>query len=187
MSSGSCLLLVIRDEELEEGLFILEEAVSKIAVVQCVRGEKSFSCRTGNYINGKWVWSRNGKTIASINPARSHEVVGEVPDSDCEDLNEAVTAAQNAFAMWSGMLPVERGAFTAKSGGNPGKTVGRHRRYSDQGNGQNSSGNKGRSFARCRRLRYFAQEGLRQMGELLPSPDRKNFLFSKRVPWVSSG
>ncbi|MFS8612950.1 MAG: aldehyde dehydrogenase family protein, partial [Planifilum fulgidum] len=73
------------------------------------------NCRTCNYINGKWVPSRNGKTLASINPARSHEIVGEVPDSDREDLNEAVSAARNAFAMWSGLSPVERGAYLQKA------------------------------------------------------------------------
>ncbi len=140
------------------------------------------SCRTGNYINGKWVWSRNGKTIASINPARSHEVVGEVPDSDCEDLNEAVTAAQNAFAMWSGMSPVERGAFLQKAAEILEKRLEDIAVTATREMGKILPETRGEVLRGAAILRYFAQEGLRQMGELLPSPDRKNFLFSKRVP-----
>lgn len=52
-----------------------------------------------NYIDGKWVPSHTGKTIASHNPANG-ELIGTVPDSDAEDIGNAVEAADRAFEMW---------------------------------------------------------------------------------------
>lgn len=47
-----------------------------------------------NFINGEWVKAASGKTDASINPANRNEVVGHVPASGVEDLNQAVAAAK---------------------------------------------------------------------------------------------
>ena len=140
------------------------------------------NCRTGNYIHGKWVPSHSGKAIASINPARSQEIVGEIPDSDREDLNEAVSAARNAFPMWSGLSPVERGAFLQKAADILEKRLEDIAVTATREMGKILPETKGEVLRGASILRYFAQEGMRQMGELLPSANRNNFLFSKRVP-----
>lgn len=49
-----------------------------------------------NFINGEWVKAASRKTEPSINPANRNEVVGHVPASGVEDLNEAVAAAKAA-------------------------------------------------------------------------------------------
>src|SRR5690606_604254 len=146
------------------------------------QGERTMNCRTGNYIHGKWVPSHSGKAIASINPARSQEIVGEIPDSDREDLNEAVYAARNAFPMWSGLSPVERGAFLQKAADILETRLEDIAVTATREMGKILPETKGEVLRGASILRYFAQEGMRQMGELLPSANRNNFLFSKRVP-----
>lgn len=43
-----------------------------------------------NFINGEWVKAESGKTEPSLNPANRKEIVGHVPASGVDDLNQAV-------------------------------------------------------------------------------------------------
>lgn len=52
-----------------------------------------------NYIGGKWVPARSGKIFESHNPATG-ELVGSVPLSDAQDVQDAVAAAAQAFEKW---------------------------------------------------------------------------------------
>jgi alpha-ketoglutaric semialdehyde dehydrogenase len=56
--------------------------------------------QVNNFINGKWVGARSGDTFSSINPARKEEIVGLVPKSGREDVDEAVRAAGEAYDKW---------------------------------------------------------------------------------------
>ena len=58
-----------------------------------------------NYINGKLCPPVSGNYFDNINPSNG-EVYIEIPDSDPNDVEEAVEAASNAFADWS-TLPVK--------------------------------------------------------------------------------
>lgn len=49
-----------------------------------------------NYINGQWISSRSKKTENVINPA-TQEILGEVPLSNGEDVQEAIAAAKDSF------------------------------------------------------------------------------------------
>src|SRR5262245_46020855 len=49
-----------------------------------------------NLINGRWVPAASGKMFNVLNPADA-SLLTEVPDSDREDINRAVTAARKAF------------------------------------------------------------------------------------------
>jgi alpha-ketoglutaric semialdehyde dehydrogenase len=53
-----------------------------------------------NFINGKWVRSKTGKTIENRNPANEDDLIGTFQDSDESDLDAAVAAAQKAFGKW---------------------------------------------------------------------------------------
>ncbi len=52
-----------------------------------------------NYIGGRWVGAKSGRVMESVNPA-SGEVLGLVPQSGPEDVDEAVRAAAEAFPAW---------------------------------------------------------------------------------------
>ncbi|WP_432357054.1 CoA-acylating methylmalonate-semialdehyde dehydrogenase [Sporosarcina sp. UB5] len=55
--------------------------------------------KLSNFINGKWVKSKTNQYEQVPNPATG-EVLAEVPISTLEDLNEAVSAAKEAFKSW---------------------------------------------------------------------------------------
>jgi alpha-ketoglutaric semialdehyde dehydrogenase len=53
-----------------------------------------------NLINGEWIDSSSGKTTLNINPADKQDLIGEFPDSNTEDVEAAVSAAQKAYQNW---------------------------------------------------------------------------------------
>ncbi len=59
-----------------------------------------------NYIGGEWVESK-GKYVDIVNPA-TMKVIGRVPRSTADELNEAVKAAWDAFEEWRRTPPVAR-------------------------------------------------------------------------------
>ena len=52
-----------------------------------------------NYIDGKWVPARSGKSFFNHNPATG-EILGEFPSSSFDDVNDAADAAAKAFRSW---------------------------------------------------------------------------------------
>ena len=61
-----------------------------------------------NFIGGKWVSSRTGKTFENRNPANWEEVVGVFPASDTRDVDDAVSSAKAAFPSWRLVPPPKR-------------------------------------------------------------------------------
>ena len=53
-----------------------------------------------NYVGGQWKDSTSGKTEPVYNPATG-DIIGHVPLSSMEELNEAVAVAEEAFRTWS--------------------------------------------------------------------------------------
>ena len=60
-----------------------------------------------NYINGKWVEAKSGKTFPVENPF-NQQIISHVPYSDNHDVNEAVSAANTAYNDWHKMSASER-------------------------------------------------------------------------------
>lgn len=63
--------------------------------------------KIANYIGGSLSTPINGKYIDNVNPATG-EVYSQIPDSDSQDVEEAVGAAKAAFAGWSTTPAEER-------------------------------------------------------------------------------
>ena len=61
-----------------------------------------------NFIGGKWVPSRSGKTFETRNPATG-AVITQCADSNAEDMNDAVGAAHKAFESWRRLPAPRRG------------------------------------------------------------------------------
>jgi acyl-CoA reductase-like NAD-dependent aldehyde dehydrogenase len=59
------------------------------------------------FIGGKWVTAESGKTFAVLNPS-TKEVLGHAPLGGAADIDKAVKAANQAFPVWSAMMPAER-------------------------------------------------------------------------------
>ena len=67
------------------------------------------------YVNGEWVASSGGKTLAVYDPS-TEEIIAEVPDSDASDVDRAVAAAKNAFenGPWANSTAQDRGRVLFK-------------------------------------------------------------------------
>ena len=59
------------------------------------------------FIDGAWVESASGETLAVENPANG-EVIAAVPASSAEDVERAVSSAAKAFETWQHTTPQER-------------------------------------------------------------------------------
>jgi 1-pyrroline dehydrogenase len=65
------------------------------------------------FINGRWVDSAGGRTLAVENPADG-TVIANVPASDAEDVDRAVEAAAAAFQTWQHTTPQDRSLLMLK-------------------------------------------------------------------------
>ena len=66
--------------------------------------------RYRNYVNGEWLESASGKYFPVVDPS-TEEIIAEVPDSNEDDINRAVSAAKTAFesGAWPQTTAQERG------------------------------------------------------------------------------
>jgi len=64
---------------------------------------------TMNYIGGRWVPARSGRTEENRNPADNDDVVCTFPWSAAQDVDDAVAAAKKAYASWR-LVPAPRRA-----------------------------------------------------------------------------
>ncbi len=69
-----------------------------------------------NFINGKWVNAKSGRTFENRNPAKWDEIVGIFPKSGKEDVEEAIKAARIAFEKWRLVPAPKRGDILKKVG-----------------------------------------------------------------------
>lgn len=67
----------------------------------------------GNFIGGQFVPPHSANYIDDINPA-TEEVIASIPDSDGQDIDDAVVAARAAFPAWSRTPAAERSRLLLK-------------------------------------------------------------------------
>lgn len=68
-----------------------------------------------NYIGGKWVPARSGRTFESLDPATG-QVVGVCADSGPEDVGDAVAAAREAYPKWRKVPAPRRAEILYRAG-----------------------------------------------------------------------
>jgi aldehyde dehydrogenase (NAD+) len=68
-----------------------------------------------NFINGKYVPAKSGKTYENRNPADTDDLVGTFPSSDAADVADAVAAAKAAYPKWRAMPAPARGEIMRRA------------------------------------------------------------------------
>ena len=71
---------------------------------------KKLSTSNKNYIDGKWISSKNSKKIQVINPANKKKLF-KLTVSSKKDIDLAVTSASKAHPKWSRLSPYKRSQF----------------------------------------------------------------------------
>ncbi|RCW42389.1 alpha-ketoglutaric semialdehyde dehydrogenase GucD [Paenibacillus prosopidis] len=135
-----------------------------------------------NYIGGQWKPPANRERLESINPANKREVMGYVANSTDFELNEAVYAAETARLLWRKKTGAERGQLLVRTAellesrlDEIGETMCREM-------GKTFAEARGETARGAAILRYYAGEGMRKIGDVIPSSDAEAFLFTTRVP-----
>lgn len=134
-----------------------------------------------NYINNEWVDTASGKTITSINPA-TKEAMGYVQSSSEEDLNNAVEAAHNAKKVWHKTGQAARGQLLSKTADLLEENLNEIAESMTKEMGKTLPEAKGETARGIAILRYYAAEGMRKEGDVIPSTDSEALMFTKRTP-----
>ncbi|MFQ3544182.1 aldehyde dehydrogenase family protein [Halobacillus rhizosphaerae] len=135
-----------------------------------------------NYINGKWSASDSREVIESTNPANPSEIVGSVQNSSAQDLDLAVQAASEAQKKWKKLSGAERGNYLFKVADKLEANIDDIAETMTREMGKTLPEAKGETARGVAILRYYAGEGMRKEGDVIPSTDSSALMFSKRVP-----
>ena len=125
--------------------------------------------RSQCYINGQWVTANSGKTLTIHNPANG-EQIAQVPACGAEETRQAIAAAEAAWPAWRALTAVQRGRIL--------------RRWADlmlanqddlalimtAEQGKPLAEAKGEIAYAASFLEWFAEEGRRAYGDIIPSP-----------------
>lgn len=135
-----------------------------------------------NYINSVWRQSRSQRTFNNISPANKNDIIGEFPESNSADLEEAVTAAKYAFDKWKRIPAPKRGDILRIAGDIFAKRKNELAQIMTREMGKPVFETKGDIQEAIDTCYYAATETRRLFGHNAPSemPDKMNLSF--RVP-----
>lgn len=133
------------------------------------------------FINGEWVDATNGGKWDVINPAT--EGVNEtVPFGNRDDARAAVEAAANAFAEWSGKTAYERAAVLKKTADLIWGGLNELAEITTRESGKPFREAKGEWYQAGEIFEWFAEEGKRAYGRIIPSRNPRNRLMTIKQP-----
>ena len=135
-----------------------------------------------NYMNGQWLASSTGEVSASISPANKNEVVGYFQMSTLEELNTAVESAADAQKKWKKLSGGVRGDYLFKAANVMESRIDEIAETMTREMGKTFPEAKGETARGIAILRYYAGEGLRSIGDVIPSSDSSALLYTTRVP-----
>ncbi|QRG66703.1 alpha-ketoglutaric semialdehyde dehydrogenase GucD [Brevibacillus choshinensis] len=135
-----------------------------------------------NYVNGEWVPSLDNVVEASINPANKEDIVGYVQKSGAGDLEKAVTAAKQAQQAWRKLSAPARGEFLYQVANAMEKRLDEIAETMTREMGKTFAEAKGETARGIAILRYYAGEGMRKVGDVIPSTDSEGLMFTTRAP-----
>jgi aldehyde dehydrogenase (NAD+) len=135
-----------------------------------------------NLIAGEWVEASGGATFENHNPAKADEVIGLFPSSTQEDTQRAIQAARAAFPAWAALPPPARGAILDKASRILEARLDEFAAILTREEGKTRAEATG-EVARARDIfRYYAGEGWRMGGDVLPSNVGGELLYTRREP-----
>lgn len=135
-----------------------------------------------NYIDGNWVPAKSGKTFQNINPAINDEVIGTFPDSDKEDVDNAVKAAVSSFDKWRLLPAPARGEIISRASNLMIENKREIATLMTREMGKVLKETEGDVQEGIDTAIYTAGEGRRLFGETTPSELPDKFCMSIRTP-----
>ncbi|MCL4858951.1 MAG: aldehyde dehydrogenase family protein [Caldilineaceae bacterium] len=133
-----------------------------------------------NYIAGEWVDSSSGETMENRNPADTDDVIGTFPAATKADVERAIDAANEALPGWANMPPPARGAILDKASAILDARQDELARALTREEGKTFAEAKGEVLRARDIFKYYAGEGWRMGGQVLPSNITGELLYTRR-------
>lgn len=133
-------------------------------------------------INGQWTSAAQNKTFKNLNPADTRDEVGDFADLGLPEMEAAAEAAAKAYPAWRSLGAPNRANLLEKAAKLLEARLEEVATALTREEGKTLMEARGETNRGIVILRYFAGEGLRPLGEVLPSANPKTLLFTSRVP-----
>jgi len=133
-----------------------------------------------NYINGEWV--SGPRAFENRNPANTDELVGTFTRASAQDMLDAAAAAAAALPAWSAMSGPGRGNILYKAADILDRNFDSVAADMTREEGKTLPEAKGEVRRAINIFRYFAGEGSRMPGMLVPSERDRVHMFALRKP-----
>jgi len=139
------------------------------------------------YVNGEWVDAKSGETFAVLNPATGEELT-RVPLMSEADANAAVTAAHQAFKQWRVTTAKERAAILRRWFQLMQDNLDDLALLMTLEQGKPLAEARGEVQYAASFIEWFAEEGKRAYGELIPThkPDARILVSREPVGVVAA-
>ncbi|MFN0274424.1 MAG: NAD-dependent succinate-semialdehyde dehydrogenase [Chitinophagales bacterium] len=120
------------------------------------------------FINGEFKDAQNGNVWEVINPA-TEEIICKVPYGNDVDARLAIDAAAEAFKTWSKLTPWSRGEILKRAAEIIRKNIGEYAKEMVMESGKPMAEAKGEWNVAANLFEWFAEEGKRSYGKVIPS------------------
>jgi len=117
-----------------------------------------------------------------FNPAKPSQCVGHVELLTIDETKDVIVAAQEAFEGWKNTSSIARGEILRVTADLLEKNMDKVAEIASSEMGKTKNEMLGEVKRGASILRYFAQEGMRATGEVLPSANEAKLLYTMRVP-----
>ncbi|MDF2681878.1 MAG: putative aldehyde dehydrogenase [Brevibacillus sp.] len=134
-----------------------------------------------NWIGGEWI-TPAGSEVTVVNPSRTTEQVGVVHFSDRSHVFAAEQAAREAQKKWANMTGAARGEILYQMAAFLEAHADELARLASQEMGKQIGEMRGEVARGVSLLRYYAGEGMRSNGNVIPSADTNVLQYTRRVP-----
>jgi alpha-ketoglutaric semialdehyde dehydrogenase len=136
----------------------------------------------GNYIAGEWRQAASGDTMENRNPANRDEIVGLFASSGADDVDAAISAAEEAYRSWRFSSPMTRASILHKAANILEARIPEVGRGLTREEGKTLKEGIGETTRAVQILRYFAGEAQQPSGEHYPSVNPHTLLYTNREP-----
>lgn len=133
------------------------------------------------HIGGQWRPAQGERTLDIVNPA-TEEVIGQLAHATAADLDEALDWAAKGFAIWRKTSPYERSKILRKAGDLLRERLDKIAMMMTMEQGKPLAEAKGEIAASADVLDWFAEEGRRAYGRVIPARQEGVYQLSLRQP-----
>lgn len=134
-----------------------------------------------NWIGGEWI-SPAGSEAVVTSPSNANEQVGLIRYSDATHVRAAEQAARHAFLTWSRLTGAARAEYLTKMAAALETHLDELATLASREMGKPIGEMRGEVTRGINLLRYYAGEGMRANGSVIPSADTNVLQYAKRVP-----